>query len=204
VKLSQKFIMTGAAFVLLSSAVALTGVGVASAAKAAASGTVSCTAAAGSVTFAPPLVSTGPYVSEKTTAKVNFTSCTGSVTTPTKGAINSVLTSITTDQCPPPTVQGSSGGSLTIKWAPGKIEPSVVAFSTHGSGTGGPDGGLGFIYPGTGGTGSVSGSYGGTDGGKTSTAAVYSNLGSTALLQQCASKTGLKKMTIVGGSIDLK
>ena len=114
------------------------------------------------------------------------------------------ITSVSTDQCPPPSVQGASGGSLTIKWAPGKIEPSVVAFTSKGTGSGGPDNGLGFLFPGTGGTGSVSGSYPGSDSGKTSTAAVYSNLSSTALLQQCAGKAGLKKMTIVAGSINLK
>jgi hypothetical protein len=200
VKLSRRFVMTGAALSLTLSAVALTGVGLATA-KTATGGTVSCTAAAGSVTFKPPLVTKSPYAPETATAKVSFTSCTGSVATPTKGSIKSVLTSISTDQCPPP---GTSGGTLTIKWAPGKIAPSAVSFTTKGSGTGGPDNGLGFIYPGTGGSGSVAGSFGGTDGGHSSTAAVYSNLSSTALLNECATSAGLKKMTIVAGSIDLK
>jgi hypothetical protein len=203
VKLSRKFIMTGAAVTLALSAVALAGVGVASAKKAAATGTVACTAAKGAVTFSPALVTTGPYASETATAKVTFSSCSGSVTTPTKGSINAPITSITTDQCPPPTASGTSGGTLTIKWAPGKIEPSAVSFSSKATGSG-PGGDFGFVFPGSGGSGSISGSFPGSDAGKTSTAAVYSNQTSTALLAQCAASGGLKKLAIVTGSIDLK
>jgi hypothetical protein len=196
--------MTGAAVTLALSAVALTGVGVASAKKSAAAGTVSCTVAKGAVSFSPPLTTTGPYAPETATAKVTFSSCSGSVTTPTKGSINAPITSISTDQCPPPSSSGTSGGTLTVKWAPGKIEPSAVSFTSKTTGSGGPDDGLGFLFPGMGGSGSVSGSFPGSDVGKTSSAAVYSNDSSTALLTQCSSKSGLKKMTIVGGSIDLK
>jgi hypothetical protein len=195
--------MTGAAVTLALSAIALTGVGVASAKKSAATGTVSCTAAKGAITFSPPLVTTGPYASETATAKVSFTSCSGSVTTPTKGSIDAPITSISTDQCPPPSSSGTSGGTLTIKWAPGKIEPSAVSFTNKASGTN-AGGDLGFVFPGSGGSGSVSGSFPGSDGGKTSSAAVYSNQTSTALLAQCSGKGGLKKLTIVTGSIVLK
>jgi hypothetical protein len=204
VTLSRKFVMGGAAMSLSLGAVALTGVGIASAKKGAVLGTVSCTAAAGAITFVPPLVTTGPYASETATAKVTFTSCSGSVATPTKGSIDTVFTSISTDQCPPATAKGTSGGSLSIKWAPGKIEPSTVSFSTKASASGGPDDGLGYVYPGTGGTSSVSGSFMGSDKGATSTAAVYSDLSSSALLAQCETSAGLKKMKIVSGSIDLK
>ena len=198
----RKVMVGGAALAVGVGVLALTGVGVASAKKSsAATGTVSCTAVKGSISFKPPLVSTGPYVSETALAKISIGTCTGSVTTPKKGTIKEDLGTITTDQCPPPT---TTGGSLTVKWAPGSIEPSVVGFTGHQSGTGGPDNGDGFVYPNSGGSGSVSGSFPGTDNGKTSTAAVYSNLSQTALLSQCASAKGLKKMTIVGGSIDLK
>ena len=162
---------------------------------------MSCAAVKGSVSFKPALTTTSPYKSEKATVKVTFSSCTGSVTSPSKGSIKATLTSISTDQCPPPT--SATGGSLTVKWAPTKIGPSAVGFSSKTTGTGGPDNGFGFVYPAPGGTSSVAGSYEGTDNGGSSSAAVYSNLSETQLLAQCSSKAGLKKLTIVGGSLDL-
>ncbi len=201
VKLSRKFMMAGAALSLSLGAVALTGAGVASAGTAA-SGTVSCAAVKGSVSFKPALTTKAPFKSEKATVKVTFSSCTGSVTSPAKGAIKARLTSISTDQCPPPS-SGASGGSLTVKWTPTKIAPSAVGFSSKTTGTGGPDNGFGFVYPAPGGTSSVAGSYEGSDSGASSSAAVYSNLSETQLLGQCASKAGLKKLTIVGGSLAL-
>jgi hypothetical protein len=203
VKLSRKFMMAGASLSLLLGTVALTGVGIAAAKGAKpAAGTVSCTGAKGSVSFKPALTTAAPYTSEKATVKVTFSGCTGSVTTPHSGSIKATLSSISTDQCPPPAA-GGSGGTLTVKWSPTTIQPSAVSFSSKESTTGGPNNDFGFVYPAPGGTSSVAGSYEGTDSGASSSASVYSNVTESTLLSQCSSKKGLKKLTIVSGSISL-
>ena len=202
-KLSRKFMMAGAALSLSLGTVALTGVGIASAkGPKQATGTVSCTGAKGLVSFKPALTTKGPpYVSEKASVKVTFSGCTGSVTSPKSGSIKATLSSISTDECPPP-ASGDSGGSLTVKWSPTTIAPSAVGFSSKESTTNG-NGDFGFVYPAPGGTSSVAGSYEGTDSGASSSASVFSNVTETTLLNDCSSKKGLKKLTITTGSISL-
>jgi hypothetical protein len=62
----------------------------------------------------------------------------------------------------------------------------------------------GFTLPNTGGSATVTGSYPGTDHGKTSTATVYINMTATAIFAACGTTAGVAKLTLDAGTATLK
>jgi hypothetical protein len=65
-------------------------------------------------------------------------------------------------------------------------------------------GDAGFTLPQTGGTSSVTGSYPGTDKGKTSTATVYTNMTALQIGTLCSNATGVASLTLDAGTATLK
>jgi hypothetical protein len=190
------------ALLLPVSAVAMIGVGSASAARVspAGSGPVKCTGIKGSISFVPPLTNSGTAPETTTEVVITITKCknqpgaTGAA--PKKGTVHeNIVAPGATDSCGslegtgPPTPE-----TLTVNWknGDGSSTSSYSGYTVSANGAGDE----GFVLPNTGGTGSTSGSYAQASG---STAAAYSNLTASQLAADCAG-AGIKKLTIKSGS----
>jgi hypothetical protein len=196
VKLSRKLLLTGAAIALPLGMLAVSGVAGASAhkGKVTATGKLTCTAIKGTISFSPPLKTTGPFSTETSTAKITVSGCTGGSVNPKSGKVDQSLSSATsTNDCT--SLATSNAETLNIKWA-GKINPSTTSFSGYSTGANGA-GDEGFILPQSKGTGSTVGSYAEASG---ATAAAYSNETEAQILAACGTSAGLKKLTLTTGS----
>jgi hypothetical protein len=183
--------------------------GFASAANPPAPGTITCTHITGKVTFTPPLTLTGNANSEVTKTKTTGTGCTVSTgTAPTKGVTTSTITKTTTNNTANSCTALASAQTIPVTehtvWTHTPlIANSVVKFSGLMPATS-ASGDAGFTLPNTGGTSSVTGSYPGTDHGKSSTATVYTNMTAAQITTVCESTAGVASLTIASGSAMLK
>jgi hypothetical protein len=176
---------------------AMVGVGVASAKKAAAAGTLTCSTVNATLKFAPPLSSKGLTTGTETTSiKGTVSGCKvggGGTVSPTGGKISSKIVSQNGNSCSGfLTGASKTPEGFTTKWSPGTISPTTSVFPA-GTTTGITSPDLGFKLGGKGVT--ETGSYTGTDGGASSTATVLTNLTSTS--QFCASGT-VKTLVLTG------
>jgi hypothetical protein len=173
-----------------------------------ASGTISCSKVSGKVTFTPTIESTGDSNTETSKVSLTFTSCTVSRgTAPTKGTLTETIKTTSTnnsaDACS--TLAASRPATLKIVWThTPAIGASTVKFSGDSTVSEPGSGDAGFASPNTGGMASVTGSYPGADGGKTSTLTVYSNVTALAIFAACAAGDGISSLTIDAGSLSLK
>lgn len=180
--------------------------GSASAANPPAPGTITCTQITGKITFTPPLTLAGNANSEVTKTTTTSTHCTVSTgTAPTKGVTHSTITKTSTNN----TANSCTGLATSVPvtehvvWTHTPlIANTTVKFSGLMQATEPVSGDAGFTLPNTGGTASVTGSYPGTDHGKTSTATVYTNKTASQIATACA--TGVASLTIDAGSATLK
>ena len=196
-KLSRKLFLTSAAIALPLSMLAVSGVAGASSAKKKVdgTGTVTCSGAKGTITFSPPLKTTGPFTTETTTAKITFSGCSGGTPNPTKGTVDQSLSNASsTNSCTG--ILTSKPETLNVKWKPGKLDGSTTSFSGYAEGSDSA-GDAGFTYPNSGGTGSTAGSFPSTKG---ATSASYSNMTQAQIVTACGTSGGLSKLTIVQGS----
>jgi len=92
--------------------------------------------------------------------------------------------------------------AVAVAWSPNSVHASVASFSDYIFLVD-PTGHAGFGFPGTGGTANVTGSFGGTDGGKSSTVSFLSSLTNKQFLAQCATTAGVSSMSIVIGTLTL-
>lgn len=181
--------------------------GSASAANPPAPGTNTCTHITGKITFTPPLTLSGNANSEVTKTRTTSTGCTVSTgKAPTRGVTTSTITKTTTNN----TANSCTGLETSVPvtehtvWThTPAIANSTVKFSGLMTATS-TSGDAGFTLPNTGGTASVTGSYPGTDHGKTSTATVYTNMTAAQIATLCTSATGVASLTIASGSATLK
>lgn len=164
-----------------------------------ATGTLSCTGAAGHVKFDPPLTSTATDTSDNVTINVNVHGCTatgGNVTsTGFTGHAKGTVT-ISSDNCSAFSGPISVSGSLTVRWtakagtvrvATSTLSPTAVAGLVTGTLNGNP--GLSF-------TGQpVTGSFAGTGSGEFDAAQ-----SALALLGKCAGH-GVRGISVNAGSV---
>jgi len=192
---TRKFVLGAGALLLPISTVFVLGIGPASAKSSAQPGTVSCSFT-GSFKFSPPLTAAGGASSEKITSKTTLTNCvaTGGGLTPTKGT-TAVTTLDTTNSCTTVLTGAAKPETLTTKWSPGTIAPTVVEFPAPKTATGPP---ITFSLGGAGTTGT--GSYMGSDKGASSTAVADISGTVASITATCESKKGLKGLTITGGT----
>ena len=125
-------------------------------------GTVTCSKITGTFKFNPPLFATATSSSETVTVKSTATGCVAKGgLSPTKGT--TVTTSVfTSNGCQAVLLAKGKPTTLTTKWSPGTITPSVVSFPAP-TATQTP---ITISYGGAG--TSATGSYTGTDGGASS------------------------------------
>ena len=167
-----------------------------------ATGTVTCSAITGAVSFSPPLTTKGGSA-ETSSINVTSTGCTPSgsnVTSVTKGVGTATLSN-TSNNCTG--LLNAQPLTITIRWSPSTIKPTVVKFSSYAVTE--VSGGKGaFDLPGTKGTASVTGSFAGSDGGAGSTSVAVSNETATQLLAGCGSSAGLVSIPVASGTLTLK
>jgi hypothetical protein len=158
-------------------------------------GTISCNSIKGSFKFNPPLFTTATSSSETVTVKSTVTGCTtaGGGLTPKKGS-NAVTSSFSSNGCAAVLEGAAKSQTITTKWAPGTIAPSVVTFPPPKSTTS-P---ITITYGGAGTTGT--GSYLGSDSGASSTVTIDIAGTVASLTATCGGKKGLKGLTITGGT----
>ncbi len=163
-----------------------------------ATGSITCKSISGSADFNPPLTLAGS-APDTTTIDLTATGCTTSgsnVSTVTSGT---ATTTNTTGTASCVALLNSRPLTVTVKWDPGTIKPSVVAFSGYQSTTAG---GTGFVFPGQGHTVKVSGSFAGSNGGSGSSASVFTNENTIELLGACKG-AGISSIPISSGTLTL-
>jgi hypothetical protein len=191
---TRKIILAVGVLLLPVSSIFVVGAGTAWAKKSAQPGTVTCKDVTGSFKFSPALTVNGGS-SETITTKSTLTSCaaTGG-TTPTKGTTTTVTVD-PSNACMAVLEGAGKPETLTTKWSPGTIEPSVVSFPAPTGSVGPP---ITFSLGGAGTTGT--GSYMGTDKGASSKAVVDIEGTEASIEASCESKKGLKDLVINGGT----
>jgi hypothetical protein len=192
---ARKLILGAGALLLpLTTVLALGSIPASAKGKSAQPGTVTCSTVTGSFKFSPALTVAGG-ASETITSKTTLTGCkaTGGVS-PSKGT-TSVTTVDPSNACQAVLEGAAKPETLTTKWSPGTIEPSVVSFPAPKSSEGPP---ITFSLGGSGTTGT--GSYMGTNGGATSSATVDIEGTVASLTSACEGKKGLKGLTINAGT----
>lgn len=162
-------------------------------------GTLSCSSAAGSLKFAPPLNFTGGSA-ETAKVKVNFgcSASGGNVTTPSFTGKASGSLSTSSNDCTSLDGTESVSGTLTIKWTAkdgkAKLDTSVVTLTSITGEPAGANGDAGFTFSHQ----AVSGSFAGSISGQIDSSETAGTLaGSTG----CGAKKGLKKLAIVAGTV---
>ena len=162
-------------------------------------GTADCTGVTGSITFTPPLTTSGS-AQEKIAGSFKFSHCTAhGGTDPIRAVAN--LRATVQSGCPgivPPLGYLGYTLSATIWWGIRSIAPSHVAFvgidSSNGSNislvVGGPNT-------------SATGSYSGADGGATSMASIATKTTVAQATQACSSARGLSHLAIASGTVHI-
>jgi len=182
----------------------IVGVGAASAGTTG-TGSVTCSALSGSVTFKPPLKgTTANTLTEVQTYKLTVTKCktTGSnIHTVTKGTTTEVKH--TTDTSCHGLIAGSTTAyTFPVVWTSSPAaNSSTVGFSGDSPAVVG--GKAAFKLPNTGGTSAVSGSFPGSNAGATSHGEGITAQTPGALLAPCSTSGGLKTIKIVKGNLTL-
>lgn len=187
----------------LASLMALTAAcgGGANQAKTVATGSVTCGALAGMVTFDPPLTLTGtsPETLRVTLTAGDCTTSGSNVPHITSGTV-STAERTGTNSCE--ALISSKALKLSVDWIPRSVEPSVVSYSGY-SPTESAGGGSGLTFPNSGGRAKVSGSFTGSKDGANSTASVFTNEGISELASACTSATGLTSLSISSGGFTI-
>ena len=162
-------------------------------------GSLSCTSAAGSLKFTPPLNFTGGS-SETAKVKVTFgcSASGGNVTTPSFSGKASGTLSTSSNDCTSLDGTESVSGSLDIKWkgkdGKAKLDTSTVTLTAITGQPAGANGNAGFTFSHQ----AISGSFAGTISGEIDSNA---SAGTLAGSSGCGAKKGLKKLGIVAGSV---
>jgi hypothetical protein len=174
-------------------------------APATASGSVTCSTVTGSLAFSPPLTATGAGAgagAETGTIRLHASGCatSGSDVSAVGSGTAAVSLSSPTSTCSG--VLTLRSVALTIHWMPSTVTPSVLAFSGYSIASR-PTGNGGFSFPDPGGTAKVTGSFAGSDGGASSTAAIYFDP-SVAQLQSVCRSSGLSSIPVTSGTVTLR
>ena len=202
-KLSRKLILGAGALVLPLTGVVMMGAGSASAARSSVVGTgvLTCTSIKGSITFTPPLTTSGTAPETSTIVKVTVKKCTGSTNgNPSKGTVNTnIATPTSTDGCGTLASGSSTPETLAVTWA-GGFSGSSSTYAGFNPATDAPPGPAeaGFTLPQSG-TGSTSGSWAEGSG---STSTTYSNKTASQILAEC-NGAGLKTLKLTEGTTTL-
>ena len=189
----KKMVMGASALGIAVGMMAVLEVGPAFAAgKVTATGKVTCTSVKGTISFSPALTSAGGASSDSAKVSVTLSGCSGGSVTPTKGTVKSTITT-NTNACtglasPNPT----QTETLSFKWSPSTINSSSTTFGPFTAITS-PN--VGFSLK----NGVTTGSYAGSS----ATGTVLTSTSTSALSAACASKSGLKKLTLSSGSVSL-
>lgn len=164
-----------------------------------ATGSITCSGT-GTVTFDPPLAKGGTSISETVTIVIAATACTtsGSNVSKVTGATSTLTIQLASNAC---SVLGASNAASgtptwTARWTPSSIENSMVTFSGHQIVTNSA-GDVGFVFPNSGGTASVMGSFAGNDNGASSSASSYTDMSAANVLSTCRA-SGLPSLTGTG------
>jgi hypothetical protein len=178
-------------------------------AKSAASGTITCSAVTGTVTFKPGLHSnTLPskhhgISKEAVNLDLAKSGCVvGGDSSPVGDTGNFTTKSTVSGQftCAVLAANPGPGSSWTVKWG-GKLTSSVVGFPDSQETAQGPDNVIGANYPApVTGNASVTGSYPGADAGASSTLVWETSTPVTQVEAACASTSGLTSLTVTSGS----
>jgi hypothetical protein len=178
--------------------------------SAAAPGTISCTGVTGKVAFNPTLEAKGDSNTETSTTTITLTHCrTSKGTAPSKGVVTSTTKTTTTnnsaDSCAGLAGSAKRATAFTIAWTHSpSISKSVVSFSGFTPTLEPVSKDAGFVLPNTGGKVSVTGSFTGTDGGKTSHAVLYVAMTAAQIGAACAHLDGIASLKFDAGSVTLK
>ena len=165
-------------------------------------GTLKCTTLKGTISFNPPLISSGASTgTEVTTVKVSVSGCSGPTgeTIPKKGSTSEVLNNDTGNSCTGLASPGTSAENFSTKWSPATIAATNISFPGYTPETS-PT--VGFSLGGSKTTGT--GSYVGTDAGKSSTATAYTSDTESDFVKACDGKKGIKKLSITSGTVNLQ
>jgi len=179
---------------------ALAGCSSSSAATGPATGSVTCNNITGSANFSPPLTLAGSAPDTLTIHLVS-TGCTTSGSDVSKVVSGTASTTNTSGTSSCVGLLSSRPISVTIRWDPGTIEPSVVSFGGYSEDLAG---GTGLLFPGTGHSVKVTGSFAGSDKGSGSSAKIFTTANETELLGACQSTAGLPSLPVSSGTLTLK
>jgi hypothetical protein len=153
-------------------------------------GKETCTGVSGSISFSPPLTSAGGSSTETVKVSAKLSGCSGGTPAATSGTVKSTIltnTNSCTGLANPPATQTET---LIVKWSPKTIATSTTVF--------GPDTAVSSPHIGfTLSNGTTKGSYAGSG----ANSQVLSNETTAAYETACASKAGLKKLTLTSGSV---
>jgi hypothetical protein len=166
-----------------------------------ATGGVTCSDVSGTVSFSPPLTTSGS-AAETVTVNLTTKGCTthGSNVAHVQGGKIAATLSESSSACA--ALLNTQPVVVSATWSPTTIHPSTIDISGYSIGVS-PSGGGGFTLPNKGGTSKVSGSFAGDDHGASSTSAIYSDQGVGQLVSACASAGGLSSITVTSGHLSL-
>ena len=167
----------------------------------AATGSVTCTDVTGGITFYPPLVNAGTSP-ETTSIVLSVSGCTptGSNVSQVAGARATAIIQGADNSCTG--LLTSRPIAVAFAWSPSSIHASLVSFSGFSLPTDAA-GHVGFALPDKGGSASVAGSFGGTNGGASSSGSTFSSLTVAQLHSTCDTTAGLTSLTFVNGTVTL-
>ena len=163
-----------------------------------ATGSITCSGT-GTVTFDPPLRKGGKSP-ETVTIAIAASTCTtsGSNVSKVTGASSTLTIHLASNACAALKTSNPAGGhpTWTARWTPSSIASSTVTFSGHAIESN-RAGDVGFVFPNSGGTASVTGSFAGSDHGALSSAAAYTDMTEQGVRNTCKS-LGLPRLTGTG------
>ncbi len=166
-----------------------------------ATGTVSCAKVTGALTFSPPITGKGG-LAETTTVVLKAGRCTtqGSNFSSVTGGTASATISTPSNSCT--NLLTSKPLTVSIRWTPSTIRPSVLTLSGYG---GVPNTSAAeFTFPGPQATAKVGGSFAGSDHGSHSTAKILSQQNPVELINDCRSSSGIPSLGVKSGTLALK
>jgi len=181
-------------------AIMVTGCSSSASSSGVATGGVSCSQITGTVSFAPPLATSGK-AAETTTVTLRASKCntSDSDVSVVSGAATATINRAT-NACA--SLLTSKAITATVTWKPTSIRPTVVRFSGF-SVTADKAGDAGFALPGPGHSVDVTGSFAGADHGARSQAVVFSSQPATQPLAACAQASGLSTIVVASGALTL-
>jgi hypothetical protein len=169
-----------------------------SAATGPATGSITCQNITGTADFSPPLTLSGS-ATDTTTITLTSTECTTSGSDVTKVVSGTATVHNTSGSSSCVALLNSRPLTATVNWDPDTIEPSVVSFSGYSPTEAG---GTGFLFPGTGHSAKVTGSFAGANHGADSSASAFTTESTTQILGEC-SGPGLASIPISSGVLKL-